>query len=51
MYGIPGPWFAFIMIAAVAFGILGFLFLDSWRLDARRKRSREKIAAEPRPEK
>ena len=48
MYGIPGPWFAFIMIAAAALGILGFLVIDSRRLDAR-KRRREQAAAEPQP--
>jgi hypothetical protein len=51
MYGISGPWFAFIMIAAVALGIMGFLLIDTWRLDARARRNREKAAAEPQPEK
>ena len=50
MYGIPGPWFAFIMIATVALGIVGFLIIDTRRLDAKTKRNRER-AAEPRPEK
>lgn len=51
MYGIPGPWFAFIMFAAAGLGIIGFLLIDTWRFDARARRNRERAAAEPRPEK
>ena len=46
MYGIPGPWFAFIMIAAVALGIFGFLMIDHKRLQARNRRNRERAASE-----
>lgn len=49
--GISDQWLAAIMFVGAGMGIIGFLLIDSWRLDARIKRNREKAAAEPRPEK
>ncbi len=51
MYGIPGPWLFFIMIVVAVVGMVGFALIDTRRLDARIRRDRERIAAEPRPEK
>jgi hypothetical protein len=45
MYGIPGPLFAFMVIMATAVAILGFLVLDTRRLDARIRRRREQAEA------
>jgi hypothetical protein len=49
--GISDQWLAGIMFVTVGLGIIGFLLIDSWRLDARARRNREKAAAEPRTEK
>jgi hypothetical protein len=49
-----GPWNEWVpAIAGFALGIaiMGFVLIDTWRLDARARRHREKAAAEPRPEK
>jgi uncharacterized SAM-binding protein YcdF (DUF218 family) len=47
--GISDQWLAGIMFIAAGLGIIGFLLIDSWRLDPRARRNREKAAAEPRP--
>jgi len=49
--GISDQWLAGIVFIAAGLGIIGFLLIDSWRLDARARRNRERAAAEPRPEK
>ena len=47
MYGIPGPLLAFIFIMGTALALLGFLVIDTRRLDARIRRDRENAAAAP----
>jgi len=49
--GISDQWLAVIIFVAAGLGVIGFLFIDTWRFDARARRNRERAAAEPRPEK
>ena len=45
MYGVPGPWFAMMLIVLTALGFSAFMIVSSRRFDARARRRREEAGA------